>query len=79
MGHPAFEPIDTLVKAYRLEASCADGWREVARETDNRVRFCIHRFAAVQAEALRLVVDAVHAGARSARVFEIQAYEQGRR
>jgi len=74
MGHPAFEPLETLVKAYRVEARIADAWREVARETDNRVRFRVHRFAAVQAEALRLVVDAVHAGGKSARVFELRCY-----
>jgi hypothetical protein len=74
MNDPAFEPLDILVKAYRVEARCAGTWREVARETDNRVRFRVHRFAAVSTEALRLVVEAVHAGGRSARVFEMRCY-----
>ncbi len=73
MGHPAFEPLETLVKAYRVEARCKGAWIEVVREADNRARFRTHRFAAVQAEALRLVVDAVHAGGRAARVFELRA------
>ena len=74
MGHPAFDPLNSLVQAYRVEARVAGAWREVIRETDNRNRFRVHAFAAVRADALRLVVDAVHAGGMSARVFEIRAY-----
>jgi hypothetical protein len=76
MGHPASEPLDTLVKAYRVEARCEGAWIEVICEADNRTRCRTHRFAAVQAEALRLVVDAVHAGGRAARLFELRAYAE---
>jgi len=31
-----------------------------------------HRFAACEAQAIKLTVTAVHAGGKSARVFEIQ-------
>ncbi len=74
MSHPAFEPIDTLVKSYRIEAYSNGVWREILREEDNRIRFRIHRFPTVKVSAVRIVVDAVHAGGRSARVFEIRAY-----
>ena len=74
MSHPAFEPVDTLVKSYRLEVYTDGHWREVAREIDNRIRFRIHTFPALQASAVRLVVEAVHAGGKSARVFEMRCY-----
>lgn len=75
MAHPASEPIDTLVKAYSLEVRVDGAWREVAREADNRVRFRVHSFAKVSTGALRLIVDAVHAGGKSARLYEIRVYD----
>ncbi len=74
MSHPAYEPIDTLVKSYRVDASVDGRWVEIVREDDNRGRFRIHKFNAVQADALRLTIEKVHAGGKSARIFEIRAY-----
>lgn len=74
MNHPAVRPIDHLVKRYTLAVKKEGAWEIVATCADNRQRFKIHTFEPCVAEALKLVVEAVHDGGKSARVFEIRAY-----
>lgn len=65
------------VKDYRLEYQNGNSWQELARVTDNYQRRRVHRFPAVTASKLRLTVEAT-GGDKSARVFEIRAYEEGK-
>lgn len=63
------------VKDYRLEYQDDGTWHELARVTDNYQRRRVHRFPAITAGKLRLWVEAT-GGDRSARVFEIRAYNE---
>jgi hypothetical protein len=63
------------VKAYRLEAKVGDGWRTLVEVTDNALRLRKHTFEPVTTTALRLVVTET-GGDRSARVYEMRAYER---
>ncbi|MER7807408.1 FAD-dependent oxidoreductase [Streptomyces sp900116325] len=69
-----FEIMPELVRDYRIEA-LADGgeWTPVARETGNRRRHRIHRFAPFRTTALRVVVGATN-GASEARIVALRAY-----
>jgi hypothetical protein len=67
-----FRVFRELVRDYRVEARLGGTWTPVLRETGNRVRRRRHALSTpIQAEALRLVVEATH-GAGSAQVFEIR-------
>ncbi|MDD5350466.1 MAG: FAD-dependent oxidoreductase [Chthoniobacteraceae bacterium] len=74
MNHPAVRPIDYLVKRYSLAVRKGGAWKTVASCDDNRQRFKIHEFEPCVADALKLVVEEIHDGGKSARVFEIRAY-----
>jgi len=50
-------------------------WQEVARVKDNFQRRRIHRFPTVDAQRLRVLVQATH-GDKSARLFEVRAYAE---
>jgi len=60
--------------AYRVEVRTASGWRETAAEQDNHLRWRVHEFEPVEAEALRLTILAVRDPQYRARVYEIRAY-----
>ena len=62
-----------LAKDYRLEALCGGEWRTLAEERGNVRRLRVHRFAPVEAEAVRVTVTAVHGG-ETVRIFEIRLY-----
>ncbi len=68
------EPIDWLAKRYVVSVKCGQAWKTVASCDDNRSRFKVHAFEPVSTTALKLVVEEVHAGGASARVFEVRAY-----
>ncbi|MET7860386.1 FAD-dependent oxidoreductase [Streptomyces sp. NPDC005318] len=69
-----FEIMPELVRDYRIEALEAGGdWTPVARETGNRRRHRIHRFAPFRTTALRVVVEATN-GAPEARIVALRAY-----
>ncbi len=74
MNHPAAIPVDYLVKKYSVQVKMPSGWKTVASCNDNRSRFKIHDFNTVETDAVKLVVDEIHAAGRSARVFEIRCY-----
>ena len=63
-----------LVKSYVLEGLVEGKWTRLAGDDDNQLRHRIHRFPAVNVEALRVTVKETW-GAPSARIFEIRAYE----
>ncbi len=67
-------PIDWLVKRYAVAVKSGEAWKTVAVCDDNRAQFKVHRFDPISATALKLTVEEVHAGGRSARVFEVRAY-----
>ncbi|MFD7754594.1 FAD-dependent oxidoreductase [Streptomyces sp. NPDC059757] len=69
-----FEIMPELVRDYRIEARAdGGGWTPVARETGNRRRHRIHRFAPFRTTALRVVVEATN-GAPEARIVALRAY-----
>lgn len=71
---PAYPP--ECVRDYTVSVRNADGtWLETANVTDNFQRHCIHRFPTVQTDAVRVTVTATN-GDRSARIFEIRAYNE---
>ena len=74
MNHPAALPVDYLVKRYSVAVRKDGAWETVAVCDDNRSRFRIHEFAPRAADAVKLVAEEIHAGGRSARVFEIRCY-----
>lgn len=59
-----------LARDYRLELLCDGQWVEVLRESGNRHRHRVHRFAPRLAQAARLTVTA--AGCGQARLYEIR-------
>ncbi|WP_030922664.1 FAD-dependent oxidoreductase [Streptomyces sp. NRRL B-24720] len=69
-----FEIMPELVRDYRIEVLAdGGGWTPVARETGNRRRHRIHRFAPFRTTALRVVVEATN-GASEARIVALRAY-----
>lgn len=74
MNHPAGQPVDYLVKRYAVEVRAEGRWETVASCADNRSRFKVHEFAPRRIDAVRLTVAEIHAGGRSARVFEVRCY-----
>ncbi len=74
MNHPAPEPVDYLVKRYSVWVRTTAGWVQVAACSDNRKRLRRHEFSPCPAEAVKLSIEEIHAGGRSARVFEIRCY-----
>jgi hypothetical protein len=74
MNHPAALPIDYIVKKYFVAVKTASGWKTVASCNDNKSRFKVHEFEPCVTDAVKLVVEEIHAGGRSARVFEIRIY-----
>ena len=74
MPYPASTPVDYLVQRYTISVRTPAGWDVVAATDDQRRRFAMHEFPPRQSSAVKLTVDAVHAGGRSARVFEIRCY-----
>jgi len=74
MNHPSTEPVDYLVKRYTVAVKTKTGWRPMFSVADNRSRFRVHDFAPCETEAVKLIVEEIHARGRSARVFEIRCY-----
>ncbi len=74
MPHPAATPVDYLVKRYTVSVRTSAGWVVVAQNDDNRQRFVVHEFPARRTEAVKITVEAVHAGGKSARLFEVRCY-----
>ncbi|HCE43217.1 MAG TPA: hypothetical protein DET40_06695 [Lentisphaeria bacterium] len=74
MNHPAAQPIDYLVKRYSVAVKKDGKWVTAATCNDNRSRFKIHEFKACRTDAVKLVVEEIHAGGKNARVFEIRCY-----
>ncbi|HBC87970.1 MAG TPA: hypothetical protein DCZ94_13550 [Lentisphaeria bacterium] len=74
MNHPAVLPIDYIVKKYSVAVRTEGKWKTVASCKDNRSRFKIHEFETCVTDAVKIVVEEIHAGGRSARVFEIRCY-----
>ena len=78
MTNPAmlrlYEPYPhTLVKDYDLELLCGGEWKTVERVRDNWMRKLVHRFPAVEAEAVRVrVLDT--GDHQTARIFEVRIY-----
>jgi len=68
-------PQPETVKDYELQyRSSADGtWESLVQATGNHQRLVRHKFAAVAAQAIRLVVTATN-GEKLARVFEVRCY-----
>ena len=62
-----------LVKSYDLEGLVGGEWKLLARDDNNQLRHCIHRFPAEKVSALRVTVNETW-GDASARIFEIRAY-----
>lgn len=75
MPQPTVEMVNTLVKDYSVECRTPDGWQEVVRSENNNKRFSIHRFPALQTDALRLTCREIHKGGQNTRVFEIRCYK----
>jgi hypothetical protein len=67
--------VPQTVRDYRLSYLDGSTWKTLAAETENFQRRRVHRFDPIQASKLRLTVDATN-GDRSARVFEIRAYNE---
>ncbi|MEA2068894.1 MAG: FAD-dependent oxidoreductase, partial [Verrucomicrobiota bacterium] len=68
-----FEP--ETISDYSVQIHDGSQWKTVVEERDNFLRHRIHRFPAVKANRLRLVVHKTH-GDPSARVYEIRVYNQ---
>lgn len=64
-----------LVTDYVLEAFDGDKWRDLARVAGNNLRHCVHTFAPIAAEKVRLTTldSGDH---KTARLFEIQLYNE---
>lgn len=63
------------VRDYAVQVHDGSNWQEVARVKDNFQRRRIHRFPTVDAQRLRVLVQATH-GDKSARLFEVRAYAE---
>ena len=63
------------VRDYELSAHDGKAWRTVAAATGNYQRRRVHRFEPIAATKLRLTVHGTN-GDKSARVFEIRAYNE---
>ena len=74
MNHPAAQPIEYTVKRYSVAVRKGGAWETVASCDNNRQRFKIHAFEPCMADAVKLVVEEIQAGGKSARVFEIRCY-----
>jgi len=74
MNHPAALPVDYLVKKYSIQVKASSGWKTVACCENNRSRFKIHEFGAVDTDSVKLVCEEIHSEGRSARVFEMRCY-----
>lgn len=74
-SHHTISLVPQTVRDYRLSWFDGTEWRPLAYETGNFQRRRVHRFAPVETAKLRLTVEATN-GDRSARVFEIRAYEE---
>ncbi len=66
-------PVPKCVKAYVVSCACPQGWRTMAQVSDNHHRLAIHRFEAVETDAVKIEVLETW-GAPSARIYEIRAY-----
>lgn len=64
-----------LVKSYVLEGLADGRWKRLASDCNNQLRHRVHRFPAERLDALRVTVKETW-GDRSARIFEIRAYEK---
>ncbi len=64
-----------LVKSYVLEGFADGRWKRLASDCNNQLRHRVHRFPAERLDALRVTVKETW-GDRSARIFEIRAYEK---
>ena len=64
-----------LVKSYVLEGLADGKWKRLASDCNNQLRHRVHRFPAERLDALRVTVKETW-GDRSARIFEIRAYEK---
>ncbi len=65
----------TCVRDYDLDVLVDGKWVPVVRERDNFQRHRVHRFVPQTATKLRLTIAATH-GDKSARIFEIRAYDE---
>ena len=74
-SHHTIPLVPQSVRDYRLSWSDGTEWHSLAYETGNFQRRRVHRFPSVVAAKLRLTVEATN-GDRSARIFEIRAYEE---
>ena len=64
-----------LVKSYVLEGLADGKWKRLASDGNNQLRHRVHRFPAERLDALRVMVKETW-GDKSARIFEIRAYER---
>ncbi len=67
------EPVEEMVRDYRILVDRGDGWREVHVERGNGSRHRVHRFTPVTARRVRIEVLATHGG-QSAHIFEVRIY-----
>jgi len=74
MNQPAAQPIDYTVKRFSVAVRKNGEWATVASRDNNLHRFNILEFDSCLADALKLVVEEIHGGGKSARVFEIRCY-----
>jgi hypothetical protein len=74
-SHHTIPLVPQTVRDYRLSWFDGTEWRSLVYETGNFQRRRVHRFKPVVTAKLRLTVEATN-GDRSARVFEIRAYEE---
>ena len=63
------------VRDYEVQVKKGDDWKTVAKVENNYLRRRIHRFPAEKTAAIRLLVNATN-GDKSARVYEIRAYNE---
>lgn len=66
-----------VVSEYEIQANTDGVWRTLLHETENRVRYRVHRFPTEQFDALRLVVKATW-GDPAARVYAVRVYADGK-
>ena len=64
---------EELVRDYAVEVRSDGTWHRVATETDNRLRYRVHRFPKLTGDAIRVVVERTW-GDRLSRILEIRAY-----
>ncbi|MFW6164173.1 MAG: FAD-dependent oxidoreductase, partial [Planctomycetota bacterium] len=73
---PPFHRIAECVRDYAVAVEADGAWRTVVEEEGNYQRRRVHRFEAVTARRLRLVVRGTN-GAPEARVYEVRVYQEG--